>query len=276
MVLGNISSKRLNLDKTLDCGQCFRWKKLADGTWVGVIRDRVYLLKYIIFEGKECIVTSAQNQEELDIIYEYFDLNRYYDIQISSNDEFANKAYKFGEGIRILNQDPWETLVSFIISQRNSIPRIKSTIEKICKKYGTRIATEVNGRVYDGYTFPSPDRLMNVDELVALGLGYRAKYVANAAKDIYNNPSLLEELMQKEIATNEVITKLQRFNGVGLKVANCVALFGLHKLDAFPIDVWMQRIIDNYYNGSLDYSKYGDLAGLIQQYMFYYIKYREG
>lgn len=285
MVVHNIPRSKLDLDKTFNCGQCFRWEKQSDGSWIGIINNNIFSLKHIIVDGVECIETNATEEEWNNILYNYLDLDTDYDISILdtydhnkksmiyTSDTFAIKAMKAGAGIRILRQDPWEAIISFIISQRNNIPKIKSTIHNMCVKHGNMINKTINSREYIGYTFPKPDKLTDITKLTGIGLGYRDEYVSRAALVMEEYPEFMSYITSGNIDTDGVIYKLQELKGVGPKVANCIALFGLHRLDAFPVDVWMQRIIDQYYDGNLDYTVYGNLAGLVQQYMFYYIKY---
>lgn len=290
-ILG-INKSTLDLDKTFDCGQCFRWNKLLDGTWLGTVNNKQYMLKQKeihidditnITDNKiksgftgyiPVIITTATKHEWEETLVHYLDLDTDYSITIPSDDIFANKAKNAGEGIRILRQDPWETLVSFIISQRNNIPKIKSTIQKLCNAFGEKISIEVNGKVYTDYTFPTHQTLSKLDisDLDGLGLGYRDSYIINAAIAVNSGRLDLNKLNDASVPGYIASETLQGLYGVGPKVANCVALFGLHKLDMFPIDVWIQRIIDTYYNGTLNPGVYGELAGLVQQYMFYYIK----
>lgn len=271
-LIKGLTREVLNLDKTFDCGQCFRWNK-SNNVWVGVVGDKVYKFRQLELNGEQLIITNATIDEWDNILYDYFDLSTDYDkIDIPNDDKFANSAHKFGRGIRILKQDPWETLISFIISQRNNIPKIKSTIEKLCNAFGDLIKEE-NGIRY--YSFPTVEKLSGLSDadFEGIGLGYRTPYIINAAMAVENNRINLEMLADSRTSSIEAVAKLESLYGVGPKVANCVALFGLGKLDMFPIDVWIQRIIDTYYNGSLNPSVFGSLAGLMQQYMFYYIKY---
>ena len=168
------------------------------------------------------------------------------------------KAIDFGYGIRILRQDLWETIVSFIISQRNNIARIRGIIDRLCRPFDD--------------VFPSPTLLKDYseDDFKMLGLGYRAKYIVSLVKAVLNGELDLDYL--KTLSTQETMKYLQKFNGIGSKVANCIALFSLHKIDAFPIDVWIKRIIDTHYNGEFPIEKYAPFAGIVQQYMFFYAR----
>lgn len=264
-----------------DCGQCFRWNKEADGSYTGVFGKNVVNVKKkdgkIIFRGisdrdleKECIG--------------YFDLNRdYEDIKnkLSKIDDNLKNSIEYGSGIRILNQDLWETLISFIISANNNIPRIKGIIERLSKNYGNKIIWE--GKEY--YTFPTPEQLSrtSVSDLRALGLGFRDVRVYETTKSINEDKNKLKEL-EDEKDVNVLREKLLEFSGVGPKVADCIMLFScLKKLEVFPIDVWVRRVMNELYIKNEDETKvnkkeieklakekYGNLAGLAQQYLFYW------
>ena len=277
LCIKNIDRDTLDLDKTFDCGQCFRWRKLPDGTWIGVVADKIFMLKHKNIDGIDCIITTATQEEWENILYKYLDLDTDYSkLTVPDGDTFAIEAMQAGKGIRILRQDAWESIISFIISQRNNIPKIKSTIKKLCEEYGNEIEIEVNGEVYKEYTFPTAERLAECKlvDIKSIGLGYRDIYILMAAKDVVDGRISIDKLINCNNA-DCIIEELKSMVGVGPKVANCIALFGLHKLETFPIDVWMQRIIDTEYNGHLDYKAYGSLAGLLQQYMFYYMKYKK-
>ena len=275
--INGVSKDILDLDKTFNCGQCFRWRRLKEGTYYGVIFGKPLIIRQMQFDdGNYGIITTYNRSQVDDILMSYLQLNVDYEKQISlgETDIFAKEAKKFGQGIRILGQEPWETLVSFIISQRNNIPKIASTIERTCTALGEKIDIEVEGSKYTGNTFPSAEKIMSVGlvGLQGLGLGYRDVYIIEAAKAVSNGSFKLNELASNDIGSEWAIIELQNLYGIGPKVASCIALFGLGKLDSFPIDVWMQRVIDRYYPKGINIDSYGKLAGLMQQYMFYYIK----
>lgn len=244
-----------NIEQIADSGQCFRMDKIENGRW----RVRAFNRELEITQRLDEVCFDC-SQEEYDAVWkDYFDMSRDYcaikSAILATGDEYLSAAVKFGYGLRVLRQDLWETLVSFIISQRNNIPRIKSTIFKLCR-----------GSV----NFPSAAELAEFsdEELKSCGLGYRAKYVKDIAQNVCNGKFDLEKLRNLDYA--QAIDYLKTQNGVGNKVANCVALFGLHKTEAFPIDVWIRRIIDTHYNGHFDTSRFTGYAGIVQQYMFYY------
>jgi N-glycosylase/DNA lyase len=178
------------------------------------------------------------------------------------------RATDFGAGIRILRQDKWEALCSFIISQCNNIPRIKKIVETLCSTFGDPV--ELNGKTF--YTFPSADRVasLEAEDLAPLRCGYRAPYIIDAARAVASGELNLEELSRKDF--NTALKTLKSLNGVGDKVANCVILFGLCMLNAFPIDVWMKKAIKEHYGDGFDPKIFGDYAGIAQQYMFYYAR----
>ena len=266
--------QNFDLAKTLTCGQCFRWIQNGPQDFIIIAHNKLY---HLIQEGETLQVYSDDFEAE-DNLHNYFDLDTEYNFELSANDTFALKAIEAGKGIRILKQDPFEALISVIISQRNNIPKIKSTINRISTTYGEPISIELanypNGVTF--HTFPTPEKIVNRSAytLDECGVGYRTGYIYGAARTILQNPSLLGDL--KTCSSAECVARLQEFRGIGPKVANCVALFGLGHLDCFPIDIWMQRVIDKYYGEYLDPTTYGKYAGVMQQYMFYYMKYSKG
>ncbi len=256
------NAANFDLEQTLDCGQAFRWQRDENGVWSGIAFDRCIKL----YKSENDIVILNSNKEDFySVWFNYFDLERDYNAiikEISINKTVANAA-KFGGGIRILNQDGWEALCSFIISQNNNIPRIKGIIERLCQNFGTK--TE------GGYTFPSADTLahLNAEDLAPLRCGFRAKYIIDAAQKVSNGAINFELLKKQEYF--DARKTLMTIKGVGPKVADCVLLYGLGHFEAFPRDVWINRALDQLFNGELPpcTEKYG---GIIQQYIFYYIR----
>lgn len=254
--------------QTFDCGQCFRFEREADGTWSGVARGIFFGVKDM---GEHLFIRCESEEELTNVILPFLALDADYD-QIREDikahfaeDDTMAKAMELGSGIRILRQEPWEALCSFIISQNNNIPRIKKIIETLCTKYGQALPC---GR----YSFPTPEALKaaGVDELFECRTGFRAKYIYDAACRVCEGSLDLTAVMA--LPTAEADMALQSVKGVGAKVSACALLFGLGKTDAFPIDVWMKRIIDEYYGGELDVPSLGMYAGIAQQYLFYYIR----
>ena len=274
--------KRLELDNINDfelrdifeCGQCFRWKKESNESYTGVITEGV--LNVSKEDGKIIIRSSFDDRLE-DVCVNYFDLKRDYSkIKeiISQNDENMQKAIEYGAGIRILNQNPWEMLISYIISAANNIPRISKTIENLSKKFGKKI--ELNGKEY--FLFPTPEELSKatMEDLRACNLGFRDKYVYNATKMVIEGSLDLEEL--RELEYLEAKKKLMKVPGVGAKVADCILLFSLGKIEAFPVDTWIKKVMNELYVDSTNITKinqyaterFGEYAGIAQQYLFYY------
>lgn len=269
------------LEHIFECGQCFRWNKEKDGSYTGVFKNNVLNVKE---ENNKIIFHGVCQGNIKEIVTEYFDLNRNYEEmqkKLSTIDENVKKSILYGKGIRLLNQDLWETIISFIISANNNIPRIKGIIERISKKYGNLIRW--NGKEY--YTFPTVEELSKatVEDLRKLGLGFRDKRVYDTTKIILTKKVDLKQL-QKEKDTQRVRDTLLTLPGVGPKVADCILLFStLKRLEVFPIDVWVRRVMNELYIHNaqeekvnkkeiekLAKQKYGNLAGIAQQYLFYW------
>ncbi len=264
-----------------ECGQCFRWNAKDDGSYTGVIKNGVINVKKI---NNDVIFEGICNGNIADICRDYFDLNRDYNkikTILSNVDDYLKESIEYGAGIRILNQDLWEMIISFIISANNNIPRIKGIIEKMSQKYGNKIVWK--GKEY--YTFPTIEQLSNAskDDLRALGMGFRDTYIFNTTNTIASGDINLEEL-HNEKDTSRVREKLLTLSGVGPKVADCILLFStLKRFDVFPIDVWVRRVMNDLYIKNEDETKvskkeieklakekYGDLEGIAQQYLFYW------
>lgn len=273
--------KSFEPEHIFECGQCFRWNKQKDGSYTGIFKQNVVNVKKadnkIIFRG----ICKENIKDEC---IKYFDLNTNYDnikSKLSNVDNYLKTSIEYGEGIRILNQDLWETLISFIISANNNIPRIKGIIERISKSYGEKIVWDKA----EYYTFPTPQELSkaSVEDLRNIGLGFRDVRVYETTKIINENPNKLKEL-EDEKDVNKLREELLKFPGVGPKVADCVMLFStLKKLEVFPIDVWVRRVMNELYIKNVDETKinkkeieelaktkYGNLAGIAQQYLFYW------
>lgn len=264
-----------------ECGQCFRWNAKDDGSYTGVIKNGVINVKKI---NNDVIFEGVCNGNIADICRDYFDLNRDYNkikTILSNVDEYLKESIEYGSGIRILNQDLWEMIISFIISANNNIPRIKGIIEKMSQKYGNKIVWK--GKDY--YIFPTIKQLSSAskDDLRALGMGFRDTYIFNTTNTIASGDINLEEL-HNEKDTSKVREKLLTLSGVGPKVADCILLFStLKRFDVFPIDVWVRRVMNDLYIKNEDETKvskkeieklakekYGDLEGIAQQYLFYW------
>lgn len=260
-----------------ECGQCFRWNKEEDGSYTGVIKNGVINVKKL---GKNVEFTGVCDRNIKEICEEYFNLQTNYEAikeKLSNIDIYLKNSIEYGNGIRILKQDLWETLLSFIISANNNIPRIKTIIERIAKKYGNRI--EYRNKIY--YTFPTPEMLQNasIDNFRGLGLGFRDVRIYETVQRTLKGEIDLEKLKQEE-NTEVLRKKLLEIPGVGPKVADCVMLFALNRFDVFPVDVWVKRVISELYFNKKEQTpnvihefaekQYGNLAGLAQQYLFYW------
>lgn len=280
LILKNIDC--FELDHIFDCGQCFRWNKQEDGSYIGVISSGVLRVsknkKDVIFEG---ILEGDINS----IVYDYFDLGTDYNKfkkVLSQIDNNMKKSIEFGSGIRILNQNLWEMIISFIISANNNIPRIKGIIERISEKVGKKV--QWNGVEY--YLFPTVEELSNltVSDLRSLGTGFRDKRIYKTTEMILKKEIDLEKL-EKSNNTEEIREELLKLDGVGEKVADCIMLFALKRFDAFPIDVWVRRVMNTLYIHNEDETKvskkdikdtannlFGDIQGIAQQYLFYWAR----
>lgn len=264
-----------------ECGQCFRWDKEIDGSYTGIFGNNVLNVS----KNNNSIIFKGMCEKDIkETCIQYFDLNRNYEeikLELSKIDDNLKTSIEYGNGIRILNQDLWETIISFIISANNNIPRIKGIINRISQKYGKEIV--YNNKSY--YTFPTPEELSkaSVEDLRNVGLGFRDIRVYKTTQKIYNKEFDLEKL-QQEKDTNVIREKLLTLDGVGPKVADCIILFStLKRFDVFPIDVWVRRVMNELYIKNEDETKvnkkdieqlarekYGNLAGIAQQYLFFW------
>ena len=274
--------KTFNLKDIFECGQCFRWNKQTDDSYTGIWKENIVNIKK---EGQDFVFTGiCKNGNFEEEIQKYFDLDRNYEQikkELAKKDKYMKTSIAYGKGIRILNQDLWETIISFIISANNNIPRIKGIIERLAKTYGNKI--EWNEKAY--YTFPTPRQLkdVTVEEYRKLGLGFRDIRLYETTNMILEGKVDLQEL-EKNPNTIEVREKLLTLSGVGPKVADCILLFSdLKRLEVFPIDVWVRRVMNDLYIKEKDETKvnkkqiealakakFGNLAGLAQQYLFYW------
>lgn len=261
------SDKDFDLEHTFDCGQCFRWEG-TDGVYTGVAGAY-----WGSFRKTEYGIELETNCPSEEFWIKYLDLERNYEDvkKACSINELMEKAVEYGNGIRILKQEFFETLMSFIISQRSSIPKIKSCVKKLCKKYGRKI--DVEGEFF---TFPTAEELKAVTEAEfrELGVGYRAPYLVRCVQSVLNGSVSGEMLEALETAVAR--EKLMALHGVGDKVCDCVMLFSLAKYDLFPSDVWIKRVMCEQFGSSEQSAKadgeklFGNLSGFAQQYLFYY------
>lgn len=273
-------NKDFELKDIFDCGQCFRWNKNSDGSYTGVIKNGVVNVNC---DNENIYFKGLVDGNIKDIIVNYFDFDRDYSSikkELSKIDEYMKESINYGSGIRILNQDLWETIISFIISANNNIPRIKGIIERLSKSYGKKVYFEEK----EYYLFPSPLDLKNVTvaEYRALGLGFRDIRLYETTHMILDNKIDLDSL--RKLDTKTAREQLLKLSGVGPKVADCILLFStLKRFDIFPIDVWVRRVMNDLYIHNPDenrvskklinqiaFDKFGDKAGIAQQYLFYW------
>ena len=263
-----------------ECGQCFRWNKEEDGSYTGVVGHNVLNVKK---NENEVTITGLCSEKIEELCKKYFDLETDYETikeKLSKIDDNLKISIEYGKGIRILKQDTWEALISFIISANNNIPRIKGIIERISKKYGKIIKWQ--GKEY--YTFPTPEELSkaSVVDLRKLGLGFRDKRVFETTRLVNTKQIDIYEL-EKIIHTKKLREELLKYPGVGPKVADCIMLFSMRRFEVFPIDVWVRRVMTELYFENetkivpnnkqiLNYAEetFGNLSGLAQQYLFYW------
>lgn len=261
-----------------DCGQCFRWIRQEDGSYTGVAMNRVINVNK---EGDSIHIDNTNLEDFENIWYEYFDLARDYGAlkkDLAKHDENLKKAVEFGPGIRILKQDGWEMLISFIISSNNRIPMIQRAINNISERYGRKIGTY---RGKDYYAFPSPEELSraSIEDFRDCKTGFRDKYIYHTTRAVLDEKIDLKTFVDMDQDTCH--KELMKFKGVGAKVADCIALFGMRKYQSFPVDVWVKRVMQEFY-GAEDMSLpkmrkfgmelFGDDAGFAQQYLFYYVR----
>lgn len=274
--------KNFNIKQILECGQCFRWEKKSELDYIVIAYGRVI---EVVQDGDKVTILNSNKEDFNDIWLTYFDLERDYSKikEELSKDAILKKSVDFGYGIRLLNQDPFELVISFIISARNSIPSIKKTIKKISERWGEKI--EYNGEVF--YTFPTPEMLKDVteDEIRETGASFRSKYIVDTVyrinEDLENSDGIYNLDRITSLTDDECHVALQEFKGVGAKVADCIMLFSMSKYSAFPVDVWVKRAMMHFYNaeeGSLNKirifarDKFKGLSGFAQQYLFYYAR----
>lgn len=270
-----------DMHKIADSGQAFRIREI-DGTHTELVAFGRYL--QIADLGNDTFAFSCSEKDFSSIWERYFDLNRdYVSIagSIDPDDGYLTEAASFSKGIRILKQDIFETMISYIISQRRSIPSITTSVERISALCGKKIkapamkAPFVNPLREEYCAFPSPSELacLSLEQIEGTGVGYRTPYIAQAAAGFACG--MLDPDSLASLDDEALYKALTAMYGVGTKVANCVMLFAFARTSRFPVDVWIQRIVDRYYGGSFDCSRYPDTAGIMQQFMFYYERRRD-
>lgn len=268
--------KNFELAHVFDCGQCFRWNKTESGSYIGVAFKRVI---EVAKEGNDLIIYNTNKDDFQKIWIDYFDLKRDYDKikEELRNDPILKKSVEYGSGIRLLKQEPFEILISFIISSNNRIPMIKKAIENISEKWGNKV--NYKGKTY--HTFPDIDEIYDkdFDDFKQCSTGFRAKYIENTCKRVYENRNILSHVVSLD--DDNCHKELQNFMGVGPKVADCIMLFSMQKYSAFPVDVWVKRAMMHFYVApdvslkkirDFGREKFGKLSGFAQQYLFYYAR----
>ena len=286
-----------SLKDTFECGQCFRYEEVQKEEnyteYMTVVKDRV--IRVGQRKPGELIFSEISEEDFLKICVPYFSLDTDYeeirgDILGRTNSAWLADAAECAKGIAILRQDPWETLFSFIISQNNNIPRIRKIIKKLSVEYGVNISLQNKAKKCPAnktdatpckeicencgccYTFPTPSAVCAAPEkLLSANPGFRYKYLCDAAEKINTGAINFDKILNAR-SYDFTVSELTKINGVGPKVAACCALFGFGNLEAFPIDVWMKRAIDTYFDGKLDPGSLGKYAGVAQQYIFHYVR----
>lgn len=255
-----------DLKKMIDSGQCFRAAVRPDGTCRFITKNQVLYIQKISDEIYE--VSCGRDIWER-VWSPYFDLDRNYreiSRHIPAEDTFLRLAAQAGAGIRILRQDPWETLVTFILSQRKSIPAIRSAVELLSARYGTAIQTPTETL----YAFPTAAQMKDActEDYIACKAGYRVSYLCDAVRQVLSGCLDLDGIAA--LADDGLIAALEEVRGVGIKVASCVALFAYGRTTCAPVDTWIRKIVQQRYNGQNPFERYGAVAGIMQQYFFYY------
>ncbi len=249
-----------NVELSLFCGQAFRWRKSDEGFFHGVAGDKICDIEV----KEDNIIFRDCTQEEFSFWYRYFDLDKDYPTILKgyASDTNLSEAIKEYYGIRILRQDPWEALCSFIISQNNNIPRIEGIISRLCENFGKKTDR-------GDFLFPSWESLKNVtvEDLAPLRAGFRAKYIVDAVKKLSEGEISVENI--KKLPIEQARAELMKIKGVGAKVAECTLLYGFGRYEAFPIDVWVKRIMAEMYPEGLPECTHGS-EGIAQQYLFHW------
>ena len=260
-----IQNNNFDIKQTFLCGQCFRWTEAENGIFHGIAHGRYLRIK----QETDGVTLLDINEKDIKLWEKYFDLSRDYGevIERFSADATLSIASKGSSGIRILRQDPFETLISFIISQNNNIPRISGIISRLCESFGDNIG--------NGYSFPSAEKLKDItpEELAPLRAGFRARYICDAVNKVNSGEVDFAEI--DSLPLENAREKLKTIVGVGDKVADCVLLFGFGKHDAFPRDVWVKRLMAEFYPNGLPECTKG-VEGIAQQYLFDYVRNNNG
>jgi len=261
-----------------ECGQCFRWAKEDDGSYTGIAFGKVLNVKSD-YDKKTVVLGNTGLKDFWNIWFEYFDLGRDYGAikEVLSEDPVLHMAINYGKGIRILKQEPWELLISYIMSANNSIPMISRSISLLSEMYGKQVC--YRGKAY--YTFPTPEELLGagIEGISLCRAGFRCKYIYQAVKIVNSGEIRLEEIAALDIY--DARRSLMKVPGVGPKVADCIMLFSMQKYEAYPVDVWVKRVTEYFFLGRdvkmkeiqhFAEGKFGSMAGFAQEYLFYYAR----
>lgn len=252
----------LDLAQTLDCGQSFRWIQQSDGSFKGVAYGKSVTVR---LENEDMYIENADKADFENIWYNYFDFMLDYGKireEISASHPVLREAARYAPGIRILRQEPYEALCTFIISQNNNIKRIKGIVQRLCENFGEKLS--------DGeFAFPTAEKMSKLtpNDLAPLRAGFRSRYLVDAAQKVYSGEVNLEKC--RTCNYEQARGDLMKITGVGVKVADCTLLFGLHRIEAFPVDVWMKRAMAKLFPG-MTAEDFGEYAGIAQQYIFHY------
>ena len=255
--------ENIDLVQTFECGQCFRWQKTLENSYIGIFKGKKLELSQLT---PNTIILSTDMSDFKKIWYKYFDLETDYKKigeNITTLHPILKKAYIECSGIRILRQEPWETLCSFIISQNNNIPRIKKIIKSLCDLFGDKIENSKEK------SFPSSEVIskLNLEDLEPIRSGFRAKYILDAARKI--SSKIVDFNKIENLDYIDAKNELMKIKGVGPKVADCVLLYGFHRLEAFPEDVWIKRVMNKFFKNESP-KIFGEYAGIAQQYLYHY------
>ena len=265
-----------NITHIFECGQCFRWNREDDGSYTGVVKNKVIN----VLQQENTVEFNNINTDDFDIIKNYFDFDTDYETikNTLNTDEIMAEAIKFGEGIRILNQEEWETMISFMISANNRIPVIKKVIENLSISFGDYIG---NYRGKEYFSFPTAERLSAapVERILECKTGFRAPRIKAAATRFLYEKDKIYNI--KNMSYDEGLAYLKTYKGIGDKVANCILLFSMKHFDTFPVDVWVRRVMQTLYVSKetkdadirkFAENKFGKYSGFAQQYLFYYAR----
>ena len=265
-----------NITHIFECGQCFRWNREDDGSYTGVVKKKVIN----VLQQGNTVEFNNVNTDDFDIIKNYFDFDTDYETikNTLNTDEIMAEAIKFGEGIRILNQEEWETMISFMISANNRIPMIKKVIENLSISFGDYIG---NYRGKEYFSFPTAERLSAapVERILECKTGFRAPRIKAAATRFLTEKDKIYNI--KNMSYDEGLAYLKTYKGIGDKVANCILLFSMRHIDTFPVDVWVRRVMQTLYVSKdtkdadirkFAENKFGKYSGFAQQYLFYYAR----